>query len=137
MNMLVRVSRKSFLVLEFFNGLSALAGGIGLILNPDGKALGMNVEMLSATPFESFLILGIVLFVVNGLGNITGAVLTLRKHNMSAYVAAFLGFVLMVWIVSQVAWIGYQSFLQPLYFITGLAQLILAYVFVVKNTSSE
>lgn len=130
-------SRTGFLVLEIFNGLSALAGGIGLILNTDGKALGMDTEMLASTPFETFLIPGIVLFVVNGIGNATGAILTLRKYKMSAYVAAFFGFVLMVWIISQVAWIGYQSFLQPLYFATGLAQLILAYVFVVKNSTSK
>lgn len=67
-------SRTGFLVLEIFNGLSALAGGIGLILNTDGKALGMDTEMLASTPFETFLIPGIVLFVVNGIGNATGAI---------------------------------------------------------------
>ncbi len=130
-------SRTGFIALEIFNGISALAGGFGLMTNPDGKALMMDISWLDGTPFSSFLIPGIVLFVVNGIGNSVGAVLSLRKHKMAPYIAAFFGFVMMVWIVSQVAWIGYQSFLQPLYFGTGIAQLIMAYIFVVKNSNPE
>ncbi len=130
-------SRTGFISLEVFNAFSALAGGFGLMTNPDGKALMMDVSWLDGTPFSSFLIPGIVLFVVNGIGNSVGAVLSLRKHKMAPYIAAFFGFVMMVWIVSQVAWIGYRSFLQPLYFGAGIAQLILAYIFVVRNSQSK
>ncbi len=130
-------SRKGFIALEIFNAISALAGGFGLMTNPDGKVLGMDVFWLEGTPFSSFLIPGIVLFIVNGIGNSVGAMLSFRKNKMAPYVAAFFGFVMMVWIVSQVAWIGYRSFLQPLYFGAGMAQLILAYIFVVKNSNPK
>ena len=130
-------SRTGFITLEIFNAFSALAGGFGLMTNPDGIVFGMDVSWLEGTPFSSFLIPGIVLFIVNGIGNSVGAMLSFRKNKMAPYVAAFFGFVMMVWIVSQVAWIGYRSFLQPLYFGVGIAQLILAYIFVVRNSQSK
>ncbi len=109
-------------ILQAFNGLSGLAGGFGLISNPDGDALAMSTKWLQSTPFSNFLIPGIVLFTFNGLGNISGFVATLRKNEKAPLIAAAFGVVLMIWIVAQVSWIGYKSFLQPLYFSTGLLQ---------------
>jgi hypothetical protein len=117
----------TFFVLQVFNGLSALAGGYGLINDPSGKALQMDHSMLANTPFSDFLIPGLVLFIINGIGNATGAVLTMTTFKHAASVAALFGLILMIWIISQVSWIGYQSFLQPLYLTTGLAQFVAAY----------
>ena len=117
----------TFFVLQVFNGLSALAGGYGLINDPTGKALQMDHTMLANTPFDNFLIPGLFLFIINGIGNATGAVLTMTTFKHTASVAALFGLILMIWIISQVSWIGYQSFLQPLYFTTGLAQFMAAY----------
>ena len=113
------------IIVEFFNGLSGVAGGTGLIADPTAAALGMELEWLHGTPFNNYLIPGIVLLVFNGLGNLTGAVLSIRKNRYYAHIALFFGLVMLVWIISQVAWIGYKSFLQPLYFSTGLLQAIL------------
>ena len=126
-------SRKIFIIFQIFNGLSALAGGIGLMGDPSGKSLQMDTSMLAGSPFESFLIPGIVLFVVNGIGNTTGAILSLTRYKYSARVAALFGLILMIWIISQVAWMGYLSFLQPLYFTTGLIQFLAGYSFIKHN----
>jgi len=112
------------IVFQLFNGLSALAGGFGLMSDTTGQALGMEIKMLQGTPFPNFLIPGIVLFTVNGLGNIAGFFVTIRKHKHAGEIAALFGAIMMIWIISQVAWLGYQSFLQPLYFSTGIIQLI-------------
>lgn len=79
----------------------------------------------------------IVLFVVNGLGNVTGAILTIRKYKYAAQVAALFGLILMVWIAAQVAWIGYTSILQPLYFATGLLQMLAAYRYIKLNENKR
>jgi CDP-diglyceride synthetase len=113
------------IIVEFFNGLSGVAGGVGLIADPTAAALGMKLEWLQGTPFSNYLIPGIVLLVFNGLGNIIAAFLSIFKNRHRAYIALFFGFVMMIWIISQVALIGYKSFLQPLYFSTGLLQAIL------------
>lgn len=120
-------------ILQAFNGLSGLAGGFGLISNPDGHALQMSTEWLQSTPFVNFLIPGIVLFTFNGLGNIAGFIVTLKKHKKAAHVAAFFGLIMMVWITAQVSWIGYKNFLQPLYFSTGLLQFVSGLIWMRKN----
>lgn len=114
-------------VMQVFNGLSALAGGFGLMSDPSGEALAMKTDWLEGTPFSSFLFPGIVLFVVNGLGNTAGAVITFRKNKLAAKVGMAFGIIMMGWIVSQVLFIGYMSFLQPLYFATGLLQFAFGY----------
>jgi hypothetical protein len=117
------------IVVEFFNGLSGVAGGIGLITDPTAAALGMELAWLQGTPFSNYLIPGIVLLVFNGIGNLTAAFLSIFRNRYRAQVALFFGLVMMIWIISQVAWIGYKSFLQPLYFSTGLLQAILGALF--------
>lgn len=117
------------MIFQIFNGLSAAAGG-GLMDDPTGQSLQMDASMLASSPFHNFLIPGIVLFVVNGIGNVTGAVLTMTKYKFAAHVAVFFGLILMGWIVAQVVWVGYASFLQPLYFATGLVQSLAGYIYI-------
>lgn len=55
------------LFLLAFLGLSAMGGG-ALIISPSGKLLGgLPLSILQYSPFNSFLIPGIILFVVLGL----------------------------------------------------------------------
>ena len=120
----------SLIIIEFFNGLSGLAGGYGLISDPTAASLGMELAWLDGTPFNSFLIPGIILFVFNGVGNTVAAVLSIRKHRYFPVVALFFGAGMMIWIISQVAFIGYKNFLQPLYFSTGLIQTALGIILI-------
>jgi hypothetical protein len=129
-NKLIKLSKRTFLALQIFNGLSALAGGFGLMGDPSGQSLQMDTSMLANSPFNSFLIPGIVLFVVNGLGNVMGTILTLTRYKFAGQVAVLFGIVLMGWIVVQVVWVGYASLLQPLYFATGLAQTLAGYLYI-------
>lgn len=116
------------IIIEFFNGLSGLAGGFGLISDPSAASLGMELNWLEGTPFRNFLIPGIILFVINGIGNTTAAILSIRKTRYFEVAGIVLGAVMMTWIISQVAFIGYKNFLQPLYFSTGLIQALLGII---------
>ncbi|MFP4023401.1 MAG: hypothetical protein ACLFVR_02655 [Thiohalospira sp.] len=111
-------------VFQAFNGFSGLLGGFMLIKDPSGISLSMEQSWLNATPFANFLIPGIVLFIINGLGNIAGLWATIRKKTKSAEIGVVFGLIMMVWIIAQVLWIGYKDFLQPFYFSTGLFQMI-------------
>lgn len=113
------------IIVEFFNGLSGLAGGFGLISDPTAASLGMELSWLEGTPFRNFLIPGIILFLINGIGNTAAAILSIRKTRYFEITGIVLGVVMMIWIISQVAFIGYKNFLQPLYFSTGLIQTLL------------
>jgi len=114
-------------VIQFINGASALLGGYMLMKDPSGLEIGLKTEYLAQTPFQNFLIPGIVLFVFNGLGNMTGFTITLANKKRAGEIAMIFGAIMMIWIMSQVAWIGYKNYLQPLYFSTGLIQFIFGY----------
>ena len=68
-------------VLQAFIGVGAVAGGLGLALDPSGESLGIPLELLEETPFATFLIPGIVLFAVNGLCCLTGAIASFTRHR--------------------------------------------------------
>jgi len=125
MNQKSKILRTGLLLIQLFNGISGVVGGFLLIKDPSGTGLGMPLSWLDGTPFSSYLVPGVVLLVINGLGNLGGSLVTLMKYRHAGRIAAFFGAAMMIWIISQVSWIGYQSGLQPLYFVTGLAQSIL------------
>lgn len=111
-------------VLQAFVGLGALGGGIGLIAQPDGSNLGISLYWLRQTPFTDYLVPGIILFVVNGLGSLAGAALSFVRYRYAGEIAVLLGAFLMGWIAAQVWWMGLH-WLHVLYFGLGLAELIL------------
>lgn len=113
--------------LQFLIGVGAVPAGFALIINPSGANLGLPLELLQGSPFGSYLIPGIVLFSVIGVGNIAGGILTLRRKAIAGEFAAVSGVLLMVWIIVQVLIIPFH-WLQPLYFILGLMVLILGRV---------
>ena len=59
--------KKVLIFLLAFLGLGAVFGGSILIVSPNGKLFGMPLSMLENSPFSSFLIPGIILFLVLGL----------------------------------------------------------------------
>ena len=65
---------KALGILQLFIGLGAVAGGLGLVLEPDGSNLGMPLSMLEHSPFSDFLIPGLVLLLVNGFILSTGSI---------------------------------------------------------------
>lgn len=114
-------------LLQLFIGVGGVAGGLILSLFPDGSGMGMTTAALVNTPFANFLIPGLVLLAVNGLGNLIGGAATLRRYRYAGEMALALGLFLMLWIIIQVGMIGLNHWLQPLYFILGLAELWLGW----------
>ena len=111
--------------LQVFIGLGGFAGGFGLVTEPSGANLGFDVDLLSKSPFSDYLVPGLFLLVVNGLGSLAGGVLSFLRYRRAGLCAGALGAFLMIWIVVQVWWIGLTVWLQPLFFGLGLAELVL------------
>ena len=112
-------------ILQLFVGLGAVAGGLGLTLDPSGASLGLPIEMLETSPFTNFLIPGIVLFVVNGLGSLTGAIASFVRYRYAGHAAIALGAFLMAWILVQVYWFAGFHWLHWLYLGLGIVELAL------------
>jgi len=107
-------------VLEVFLGLGALFGGGALILAPDGHLLGMPVKLLAGSPFPSFLVPGIILFGLIGVGPLMAAAITLRRQAMAPLAAVAVGVTLIGWVsVEMVVLAGLGSLAWTLYLVLG------------------
>ena len=89
------------ITLLFLNGFSAVAGGVGLIGDPTGKSLGWSTDMLQHSPFNDFLVPGLVLFAGNGLLSIAIAVMTIKRRRYHAALIIIQGMFLCSWIIIQ------------------------------------
>ena len=111
--------------LEVFIGLTAIVGGFGLVSDPSGTKMDIPLEWLSNSPFTNYFIPGLVLLVVNGVGNFLAGIVTFFRNRYAGNMAVALGAFLGCYIIIEVWFIGVRVFLQPLYFILGVTQLML------------
>lgn len=112
-------------VLHVFVGIGAMAGGMAAITNPNAP-LGAPVDMLKNSPFDNFLIPGIILFTIIGLGNIISALVINSKSRYKGYISSVFGWALVIWIVVQCIMINSVVFLHILFFSIGLLQAVLS-----------
>jgi hypothetical protein len=115
-------STRALFAVELFVAFWAFAGGIGMM----GGGLNLPSDWLDGTPFSSYFFPGLILFVVVG-GSMLAASLAVWSRNLFAGPASLLvGSILLIWIIVQVAMIGYRSWMQPTFFAFGLAIVVLA-----------
>lgn len=95
-------------------GVSALTGGVILMLDPSGGTLGLSAEWLHPSPFSDYFIPGVVLALGGGLYPLAILVSALRRFRHAPLLALDAGSFLLIWMVFQVYWIGYRSILQPI-----------------------
>lgn len=114
-------------VLQVLIGIGAVAGGLMLALDPSGARLGVPLELLAETPFSTFLVPGIVLFAINGLGSLAAAVASFTRHRYAGEIAMALGAFLIAWILVQVYWMSGLHWLHWLYLILGTVEAALGW----------
>lgn len=124
-----------------FLGVSALFGGIMLVSSPSGAGPSISSSVLRYSPFSNFLIPGLILGLVFGVGSV-GAVLALwtrptwtfattltrftgEHWAWSAAVALGLGQI--IWIVTQMLMLRGVNGLQVVYGALGLVIVVLAF----------
>ena len=128
----------ALIVVQVFLALGALAGGAALVASPRGGIIKLPLSDLRGSPFGDFLIPGLVLFVVLGVGPLVVALALLRRPRSAALAAAnpfrgrywgwtasgVIGVGLVVWIAVEALIVPY-SFLQPFYGAVGVAIIVL------------
>jgi hypothetical protein len=120
-NSIMKYVKLLLFVLHVVIGVGALGGGYACIVEPMAP-LGAPLSMLEGSPFDSFLIPGLVLFGLFGIGNIVGAVLLARRFKWHGYIAGVLGGGMVVWIIIQVLIIKTIAFLHILFFFIGIVE---------------
>lgn len=115
--------RITLLIVQGFLALNAMAGGMLLMLAPDGSLLQLPRDFMHSTLFADFFWPGMVLFSVIGLGHLLGFVLTLRRSPLAAHAALVLGAGTLIWIGVQVL-MTEPFWLQGLIAALGLLEMI-------------
>ena len=101
-------------------GIGALAGGLALVSKPDGSVMQFDTALLAGSPFSDYLIPGLVLGGVFGIGSLVVAAMGLRRSRLAPFLAFAIGCAQMIWIGVELAIIREFSFLHPTYFVIGL-----------------
>jgi hypothetical protein len=108
-----------------FTGFAALAGGVLLVIRPDGTLLQAKLAALAGTPFRDWRTPGVLLATLVGGGGLATFLWLLfwapyRRHLAAAYALALLGFE-----IAELAWIGFQV-LEVVFGLLALLMLHLA-----------
>ena len=111
-------------VIQAFIGITAIAGGLRLVSNPNGLA-DFPLEWLVNSPFTNYFFPGLVLLIVIGFGYVVSGTVTFLRKRYSGSMAALLGICLILYMTIEVWFVGIRNFLQPLYFVLGVIVLIL------------
>ena len=114
-------------VLQVLIGLGAVGGGLALVLEPSGSNLGIPLEVLKSSPFSTYLVPGIVLLLVNGLGSLVGATASFTRYWYAGEIAIALGLFLVAWIMLQVYWFVAFHWLHALYLGLGSLEFVLGW----------
>jgi hypothetical protein len=107
-------------------GIGALAGGIALVARADGSVMQFDPVILAGSPFSDFLVPGLILGGLFGVGSLVVAAMGIRRHPLAPFLAFGIGCAQMIWIAVQLAIIETVSFLHPLMFFTGLVIAVAA-----------
>ena len=123
-----------------FLSLSALFGGVVLVGSPSGDWLHIPLSILQYSPFSNFLIPGLILGLLFGLGSFVtvlalwwrpawppaGALTRLTGEHWAWSTALALGVGQIVWIVTQILMVRGLDGLQVLYGSLGALIVVLA-----------
>ena len=120
-------------VLQVFVAIGSIPAGLSMIFEPDGSGLGLSSGVLSGSPFQDFFIPGLFLFFINGLLNTVSAIFSFRRKKNAGIFGLSLGIFLLLWISIQVYFIGLIHFLQPLFFVVGMVEVILSCIYIKKE----
>lgn len=119
----MKVAKIVIVIIQLIVMINAFGGGYyGLT-----GAKGVDPAWLEGSPFNSYVIPSLFLFVVIGGGMALASVAWIVRSPHAPLLSLGMGVLLIAWIVVQVAIIGYVSWLQPASFVAGIAIAALAW----------
>ena len=107
---------------KWVRGPQDFVGGIALMAGPNGEIVPLPVRALAGSPFGDYFAPGAILFVILGLGPLGAALLAWRRHWSAPFLAVAVGGALLIWLVVEIAIVGYSNHppLQPFYLGLGV-----------------
>lgn len=111
--------------LHAFVGIGAMGGGMMAILFPEGPG-GMPLDALNNSPFHDYLIPGIILFLIIGVGNVACALSMHFKSKYQGYISSVFSWALVIWIIVQCIMLRVIVSLHVIFFLIGLVEAVLS-----------
>jgi hypothetical protein len=113
-------------IIEVVTALLAIPVGLLFITDPTGASMQLPPGWIEQTPFGSYLIPGLYLFAVNGVGMLVLAILTGLGHWVAPWLTGVLGVGMIVWISVQLLVMPETMILQPIFMAVGFALGLIA-----------
>ncbi len=105
------------------NGFGAIAGGIAVMKD----AMPFPDVWLQGTPFHSYFLPGLILFLAVGGSHFAAAYAIFRRHPLAKRPATFAGIVLTGWMIGELALIGFRAPIQVWFVGVGLLEFGLSF----------
>jgi hypothetical protein len=114
------LERGGILGLTAFLGFTSVLGGSGILLG----WIPLPEESLEGSPFDTYLVPGLVLLVIVGGSGLSAFTAAFFRHPLMAPASVVAGLMIMAYEFVEVAVIGYH-WLQAVYFFAGMATVML------------
>jgi hypothetical protein len=111
-------SSRALAVLELVTGAAGLAGGLLLVVTPDGSLLHADPAVLAGTPFSNWRIPGVLLAALVGGGFLATGAWQWRGNRYARELSMLVGIGLVAFEATELAWIGFQP-LEAVFAIVG------------------
>ena len=108
-------------LLEVFTGLLAIPVGLMFLTDPTGASVGVKESWMAETFLGSYFVPGLYLLLMNGVGMLALALLTVLDHWVAPWLKGVLGVGLIVWILVQLALMPETMLLQWVFLVVGVA----------------
>lgn len=112
--------------LEVMTAIGAIPVGLMFIVDPTGKGVGVPQGWIEATVFGSYLVPGLYLLGMNGLGMLVVAALSIVRHPLAPWLTGILGVGMIVWILVEILVLPETMILTWVFLATGIAMGIVA-----------
>jgi len=139
--------RNFFLILLALLGLGAIVGGGALIISPSGELISMPLSLLDKSPFDSYLIPGIILFLVLGLAPLMLIIALWNKtesklaEQMNIFndmhwswtYTIYIAFALIIWIQLEMEFLNEVYWLHTFYMFLAIVIIFTALLPQIRN----
>lgn len=129
------ITCKLLIFIHVLLGIGAVSGGLVLVIDPSGGLIKMPMTILKNSPFNNFLIPGIILLVILGIIPLVVSYALITKCNWQAAsrlnifsemhwswaYSLYIGFALIIWITVECFYIKQIVAIHVVYIFLGLA----------------
>jgi hypothetical protein len=119
-------SSRALAILELVTGAAGLAGGLLLVIAPDGSLLHADPAVLPGTSFANWRIPGVLLAALVGGGFLATGAWQWRGNRYARELSMLAGAGLVAFEATELAWIGFQP-LEAVFAIVGASVTAIAW----------